>query len=151
MITAIWVSWVVLFFEKKITNTNKMSRSSKPSKPFAAQLREFGYGAAEYLRDARAIARDAGYNTMPRFSSDNVHKLEITTPEGRIRRFGRVGYGDYLLWSREEDNGNVDSGFANMKRAVFRKSHLAMSKKYNLTDKYAPNNLAIRILWPASM
>jgi hypothetical protein len=126
-----------------------MSGASKPTKAFAAQLRDFGYSAAEYLRDVRAIARDAGYKNMPRFSTDDVHKLEITAPSGEIKRFGAVGYGDYLLWLSEEQDGLVDKGFANKKRAVFRKSHLAMSKKYKLTDKYAPNNLAIKILWPA--
>ncbi len=95
------------------------------------------------------MAREAGYATAPRFSQDDTHKLEITTPEGRIKRFGRVGYGDYLLWRNEENRGGVDEGFADKKRAVFRKSHLAMSRKYGLTDRYAPNNLAIRILWPA--
>jgi hypothetical protein len=115
----------------------------------AAQLRRAGLSAAAYLLRARAAARRTGYPASARvaFADDGVHKLQVQTPQGRVRRFGRVGYGDYILWTHAERQGDVDPGYAAQKRHVFRTSHGALSRQRGITDRYAPNNLAINILW----
>jgi len=115
---------------------------------FKQQLEEAGLKPSTYLARARRVAKRMNYN--PRdltFSDNSTHKLQIRTPDGKIRRFGRVGYGDFLIWSHLEKKGVVPKGYADKKRATFRKSHIAMSKKFGITDEYAPNNLAINILW----
>ena len=102
-----------------------------------------------YLQRARAAARRTGYPASAKvsFAHDGSHKLQVETPQGRVRRFGRVGYGDYILWTHAEREGKVESGYAAQKRHVFRASHGALSRQRGITDRYAPNNLAINILW----
>lgn len=76
-----------------------------------------------------------------KLATDGVHKLEYDGV-----RFGRVGYGDFIIWKRRERQGDVPKGTADKKRSVFRKSHLAMKGKWKENPK-SPNWLAIRILW----
>ena len=113
------------------------------------QLEEIGLDPKKYLQVAREQAEDTGYENFDEleFSMNGVHKLQIPNEEGKIIRFGRVGYGDFLIWSYLEGKGEAPEGQAEKKRNVFRKSHLALSEKRNITDPYAPNNLAINILW----
>ena len=102
----------------------------------------------EYLASARRAARKHDYDARQlQFSSDATHKLEIVDPTGKLRRFGRVGYGDYVIYTHLEKEGNVDKGYANKKRNVFQKSHTAISESKGITNPYAPNNLALNILW----
>ena len=124
------------------------SGRSVPSTPLASYLRQSGISAGTYLARARTAARRTGYpSSRLSFSDDGVHKLQIETPEGRVRRFGRVGYGDFIIWTSLERAGQVAKGYANQKRHVFRTSHGALSRQRGITDRYAPNNLAINILW----
>jgi len=123
-------------------------RESGPSSALASQLRSDGMTPASYLAKARSAARRTGYPAQRlQFSDDAIHKLRIENPDGQIRRFGRVGYGDFIIWSHLERTGHVDRGYAAQKQYVFRTSHGALSKKRGITDPYAPNNLAINILW----
>jgi hypothetical protein len=125
------------------------SSQSQPSPAFAAQLRRAGLEASTYLQRARAAAGRTGYTASANvsFAPDGVHKLQVETPLGRVRRFGRVSYGDYILWTHAEREGKVAPGYAAQKRHVFRASHGALSRQRGITDQYAPNNLAINILW----
>ena len=113
------------------------------------QLKEIGLNPKKYLQVAREQAEENGYENFDEleFSMNGIHKLQIPNEEGKIIRFGRVGYGDFLIWSYLEAKGKAPEGQADKKRNVFRKSHLALSEKRNITDPYAPNNLAINILW----
>ncbi len=93
-----------------------------------------------YLTEAKRKARETGYDPDKLFvAKDGVHKLEYHSPEG-IKKFGRLGYGDHIMYSK------TDKELAEKKRNVFRKSHGAITKKYNL-GKYSPNELSINILW----
>jgi hypothetical protein len=113
---------------------------------FMRQLEKVGFSPEAYLMVARRVAEREGYDPAKLdFASNNDNKLVYDSPEGK-RYFGKAGYGDYLLWLFEERNNSVPKGFADSKRYVFRKSHSAISKKYNL-GKYSPNELAINILW----
>lgn len=106
-----------------------------------------GYGTTAYLKEARRRAKAHGYDPSKlELADDGVHKLQITTPEGKVVKFGRKGYGDHLIWSEKEAKGEVPRGTAEKKRSTFRKSHLAMKGQWR-DDKYSPNWLAIRILW----
>jgi hypothetical protein len=113
---------------------------------FIAQLQRIGFSPEAYLLVARTVAEREGYDPdRLNFAMNDNNKLKYDSPEG-VRYFGKAGYGDYILWLFEERNNNVPRGFAEKKRRVFRKSHGAMTKKYNL-GKYSPNELAINILW----
>jgi hypothetical protein len=80
------------------------------------------------------------------FSDDNIHKVMIETPEGQIRRFGRVGYNDFHIWSHLEEQKEVPSGTAQQKRERFWKSHSKMKGDWK-ADDYSPNWLSMRLLW----
>lgn len=79
-------------------------------------------------------------------ATDGVHKVELTTPTGKNVRFGRVGYGDFILWSHLEREGKVPKGYAVRKRMVFHKSHEAMKGNWK-NNPYSPNTLALLLLW----
>ncbi len=129
-----------------IQNIAAFCGSGRKSK-FHRQIEAAGLTPTEYLKTARAAARRTRYDPMALdFSNDDVHKLMITAPDGRVVRFGRVGYGDFLLWSALEAAGRAPRGKASEKRTTFRKSHMAMGGSWR-DDRYSPNWLAIRILW----
>jgi hypothetical protein len=93
-----------------------------------------------FLNDARKTAEARGYDPNKlTLSTNGIHKLSYDSPDG-IKHFGRLGYGDFLYYSRYEPT------IANRKRIVFRRSHGAISKIHKL-GKYSPNELAINILW----
>jgi len=132
--------------ELKVTPLDGGGNGSEPMPKFKAQLKEIGLSPADYLATARAIARKRGYTMTPEWSDNNKHKLQIKTPEGHIRRFGAVGYGDFLIWSWLEHEGKVPKGYANQKRRVFNVSHNKIKGDWK-DDKYSPNQLALKILW----
>jgi hypothetical protein len=110
-------------------------------------LISIGYTPVTYLKDARKTAKKNGYDSKSIFiSDDSVHKLMMHTPYG-IKRFGRVGYGDFLIWKFLEKQQKVPKLTSIIKRNRFHKSHEALAEKYNITDKFAPNTLALNILW----
>lgn len=117
------------------------------SRRFAKDLKEAGFTPDAYLQQVRDVAEEKGYSPDDiMFSDDNEHKLMIATPDDKIIRFGRVGYGDYIIWSKLESNGEVRKGYADMKRRVFTKSHSAIKGNWK-SDKFSPNNLALKLLW----
>ena len=117
------------------------------AKPFTAQLKEGKYSPGIYLRAVKSKAKKAGYDPEAvKFAEDGTHKLEIQTPDGRTVKFGRVGYGDFLIWTHKERRGEAPEGIAKMKRKVFHLSHSAIKGDWK-DDKFSPNNLALALLW----
>jgi hypothetical protein len=113
---------------------------------FQNQLKKIGMAPDDYMSMAKHLAKQRGYDpTKVHFSVDGDHKLVYDSPEG-IRRFGKVGYGDFIIWTWLEKKGEVPKGTAKKKQDTFHKSHRAMSKKYALT-KYDENELALNINW----
>jgi len=113
---------------------------------FHKQLAEAGLTHESYMKAVKKLAKASGYDPKKvEMSDDGKHKLVYHSPEG-LKRFGRVGYGDYIIWSAKEKKGDVKKGYADMKRNTFRKSHGAMSKLHNL-GKFSPNELSINLLW----
>jgi hypothetical protein len=113
---------------------------------FIKQLENIKYPIDKYINDAKKVALKEGYDPEKlSYADNNDNKLKYDSPDG-LKYFGKVGYGDFLIWSFKEKKGIVKKGYAKMKRNVFRKSHGAITKMYNL-NKFSPNELAIKILW----
>lgn len=132
---------VQLYSHHALDNFEGGSRQS-----FGKQLDTVGLSPSKYIQIARRKAKKAGYSPQHlSFANDGVHKLALQV-DGREVKFGRVGYGDHLIWSHLESEGRAPKGTAESKRKRFVKSHSAMEGSWK-EDKYSPNNLAIRILW----
>ena len=116
----------------------KSAVSPTPSNPLSRE---------EYLSRAREKAKSEGYPyKLLGYADDGKHKLQIPNADGKIIRFGRVGYGDFLIWSALEASGKVEKGFAEDKRRVFHNSHNKIKGRWR-SDLFSPNNLALKILW----
>lgn len=126
---------------------NRGGAKQQPQLAFKRQLEDIGISPADYLKKARTAARRNGYDASALTFSDNKdHKLQMTTPDGSIVRFGRVGYNDFHLWSYLEKNKRSPKGLAKQKRDVFQKSHSNLKGNWEKND-YSPNWLALRVLW----
>ena len=98
-----------------------------------------GMSEAAYMKKAKSKAKKAGYDPKKlSMCSDGVHKLDYDGV-----KFGRVGYGDHILYSFLEKSGEAPKGTASKKRKVFRASHSAMKD----SGKGSANQLALAILW----
>jgi hypothetical protein len=99
-----------------------------------------------WLKVVKQIAKRAGYDPASIREANGGKKLLITTPEGKDVSFGASGMGDYIIYSLLEKQGKVPDGTAERHR----KSYLSRATKIKgnwKSNKYSPNNLAIRILW----
>jgi len=120
---------------------------AKPHTKFVKQLRNVGIEPSLYLKEAQRKAKKAGlpYKVLG-FADDGVHKLSIPNADGRMIRFGRVGYGDHLIWSHLEQQRIAPLGTADAKRNTFQKSHSAIKGDWK-KDPFSPNSLALSVLW----
>jgi hypothetical protein len=120
---------------------------ARPHAAFAKQLREIGIKPMDYIAAVRMLAKDTGYNPADvSFADTAEHKIAIKRPDGGITRAGRVGYGDFIIWSYLEAHKKAPAGAADKKRATFRKSHNAIKGAWK-ADKFSPNNIALHLLW----
>jgi len=118
-----------------------------PHSKFATQLKEAGISPDEYLKAAQKAAAEHDYPAnMLGFADDGVHKLAIPDDEGRIVKFGRVGYGDFILYQVLEKAQKVPRGTADSKQRRFHNSHKALPGDWE-KNPFSPNNLALKILW----
>jgi len=123
------------------------AKDCKCASKFKAQLESDGYSCEKYLADARRRASSAGYDpSQLEFANDKFHKLAYYAPDGSVRKFGRVEYGDFLIYSHLEHMKKVAKGYALTKQRTFQNSHQKIKGKWR-SDKYSPNNLALNILW----
>lgn len=120
---------------------------AKAHSKFEKQLRKVGIEPSLYLKEAQRRAKDAGlpYKVLG-FADDGEHKLSIPNADGRMIKFGRVGYGDHLIWSHLEKAQKVPMGTADAKRNTFQKSHSAIKGDWK-KDPFSANNLALKVLW----
>ena len=118
-----------------------------PTGEFEKQLREIGLDPSLYLKEAQRRAKKVGlpYKLIG-FAEDHIHKLAIPDERGRMVRFGRIGYGDHIIWSHLELKKKVSKGFAEQKQRVFRNSHSQMKGAWK-KDAFSPNNLSLNVLW----
>lgn len=125
------------------SNVTRRIRGSGSMDKFHKQLASVGLDHDTYMKAVKVLAKRNGYDPKKvEMSDDGVHKLVYNSPEG-LKRFGRVGYGDFIIWTQQEINGKVPKGFADQKRYVFRSSH----GKIEDSGKYSPNQLSINLLW----
>ena len=114
---------------------------------FKEQLMKIGITPQYYLKQAQKKAKKAGYDPkMLGFSLDGKHKLAIPDNEGRMARFGRVGYGDHIIYSWLEAHRKEPKGTAEKHRHVFQKSHSKIKGDWK-SKPFSPNNLALKVLW----
>ena len=112
---------------------------------FAAQLKRAGISPSAYLKEVKRRAKKHQYPKVE-FATDGDHKLIATDKDGKVTSFGKVGYGDHIIYSHLEAAGKVPAGTAAMKQSVFHKSHSKIKGDWK-KDAYSANNLALRILW----
>ena len=116
----------------------KSAVSPTPSNPLSRE---------EYLSRVREKAKSEGYPyKLLGYADDDKHKFQIPNQEGKIIRFGRKGYGDFLIWSALEASGKVAKGYALGKRRDLHNSHNKIKGHWR-SDLFSPNNLALKILW----
>jgi len=120
-------------------------RGNLRPKSFADQLRQMGVSEEHYLKEATKTAKAHKY-PAPALSSDGRYKLELQDENGKIVRFGRTGYGDYILYTILEARGKVPKGTAKKKQNVFHRSHTKIRGDWK-ANPFSPNNLALRVLW----
>jgi len=114
---------------------------------FRKQLMEVGISPEDYLEEVKKSARRNGYDTKTiAFSDNRTHKIRMERPDGKIIRFGRVGYNDFHIWSHLERNNQVSKGTAKGKQDRFLKSHSKIKGNWK-EDKYSPNWLSMNLLW----
>ena len=120
---------------------------ARPSTKFDKQLRKAGIEPSSYLKEAQRRAKNAGlpYKVLG-FADDGDHKLAIPNADGKMIKFGKVGYGDHLIWSHLEKAQKVPLGTADAKRNTFQKSHSKIKGDWK-SDPFSPNNLALKVLW----
>lgn len=119
----------------------------RPHPAFSKQLKEVGIKPTEYLAAVRSLAVKAGYDPKDvMFADTDEHKIAIKRPDGGVTRAGRVGYGDFILWSYLEAHKKAEPGTAAKKRATFHASHSKIKGDWK-ADKYSPNNIALKLLW----
>jgi hypothetical protein len=119
-----------------------------PIRPrFRKQLKKVGISPEDYLAVARDRAEEAGYDPRAlEFSTEDENKLQIYDDEGKVHRFGAVGYNDFILWSTLEALGKTPEGQALKKQNVFWRSHTKIRGDWK-DDRFSPNMLALKILW----
>lgn len=112
------------------------------------QLSEAGLNPDSYLELARKKAKNHGYDPKRLNLSDKgkSHKLMYMTEDGKKVHFGRVGYGDFIIWSGLERSGKVPKGTADKKRRTFQASHSKIKGDWR-SNPHSANNLALSILW----
>ena len=116
------------------------------STKFFEELKKMDIDIDQYLKQIKANAKKNKYDPkLIDWAYDDVHKLKYFSPEG-VKKFGRVGYKDFLIYKQLEKLGKVEKGTAEKMKKRFHKSHEAISKK-NKLSVYSPNELALNVLW----
>lgn len=112
-----------------------------------SQLKKLKVPKTKYLGAIRSAGSSKGYDPKKiQLSDDGEHKIMVVDEEGKKHYAGRVGYGDFHIWSVLESKKDVPTGYASQKQ----KDYLARATKIKgdwKKDKYSPNSLAIALLW----
>lgn len=117
------------------------------SNVFKRQLKQIGMTPEKYLEIAKEIAEEEGYNPNNlEFANDDEHKLMMYDNEGKVHKFGKVSFDDYITWSKKEAIGLAPRGYAEQKRRIFIRSHSKLPGDWK-HNKFSPNNLALRLIW----
>lgn len=100
-----------------------------------------------YLKEAKKRAKQNGYNAKDLYlADDKKHKLMIKDTNNKFHYFGRIGYGDFLLYRKLEKEGKVPIGTAEIMRNRYHKSHSKIKGDW-IKNKFSPNMLSLMINW----
>lgn len=114
---------------------------------FKTQLEKAGIEPSLYLKEAQRRAKEAGYpHRLLGYASDGSHKLAIPDANGRVIAFGKVKYGDHIIYEHMEKHNRVPKGTAQKKQNTFQKSHSKIKGDWK-NNPFSPNALALKILW----
>jgi hypothetical protein len=114
---------------------------------FKTQLEKAGIEPSLYLKEAQRRAKEAGYPyRLLGYASDGSHKLAIPDANGRVIAFGKVKYGDHIIYEHMEKHNRVPKGTAQKKQNTFQKSHSKIKGDWK-NNPFSPNALALKILW----
>lgn len=121
--------------------------ATRSNPKFDRQLKKAGLDTSSYLEEARRKAKEHHYpHKLLGYATDGIHKLAIPDENGRVVSFGRIGYGDHLIYSNMEKAGSVASGTAEKKQNTFHKSHTKIKGDWK-KNPFSANMLALKILW----
>jgi hypothetical protein len=113
----------------------------------ASQLKMLKIPMAKYLSTIREAGEREGYDPKTiTLAKDGEHKIAVKAPDGTVRYAGRVGYGDFHIYSILENKGEVAKGTATEKQKSYRSRATKIKGDWK-SDKYSPNSLAIALLW----
>jgi hypothetical protein len=108
---------------------------------FVKQLESLNITPAQYMKQAKQRAKNAGLNPSKlKFSDKRDKKLDYDGVH-----FGAYGYKDYIIYSIQEKRGDVEKGTAREKRNRYQVSHQAI--KGNWKNTLSPNALSLKINW----
>jgi hypothetical protein len=125
----------------------KAETATRGNPKLERQLAKAGLDTSSYLEEARRRAKIHHYPyKLLGFATDGIHKLAIPDENGRVVSFGRIGYGDHLIYSQMEKAGSVASGMADKKQNTFHKSHTKIKGDWK-KNPFSANMLALKILW----
>jgi hypothetical protein len=97
----------------------------------------------DYLKEIRKKADAQGYNWRSlRFADDNQHKMQITTPDNKIVKFGASEYNDFIIYGLMVLQKRMSLIDAMKHRENF---HKRMKKTDD--DMYTAKNLSKNLLW----
>jgi len=109
-------------------------------------LKDAGLTPQTYLAKVKQNAKGKGIDTSKLFlANDGVHKL-MYKDDNRTSKFGRTGYGDFIIYSELERLKKVPAGHSLQKRNTFHSSHEKIKGDWR-SDPLSPNNLALKVLW----
>ena len=127
-----------------------MGKCGKGMVKFHKQLEKVGLNHDKYMKQVKRLAKDTGYDpSKVHMSEDEDHKCVYHSPDGDVY-FGKVGYGDFIIYSWLEQQGEEEDGFAEMKRNAYLSRATKIKGDWK-DNKYSPNNLAINLLWAGNI
>ena len=113
---------------------------------FQEKLNDMGLKPTVYLKKAKQMAENTGYDpSKVMFCNTGKNKLMYESPDGLVH-FGNPDYPDYIIYSFLEHINEVDEGYADKRRELYRKRATNIKGNWK-KNKYSANNLAINILW----
>jgi hypothetical protein len=113
-------------------------------------LRKNGINPNMYLSIVRSLATKYGLVperlNFPDMKSNS--KLMYETDDKRKVFFGRIPYGDFIIWTIREVLNKVPEGYALEKRRGYLKRARGIEEhRETKGDEFSPNQLAMKILW----
>jgi hypothetical protein len=114
-----------------------------------AYLTKIGISPKMYLEIVRRIGESYGLDPDKLYFPEvpSKSKLAYQKPDGGIVYFGRIPYGDFIIWTIREILGKVPEGYALEKRDGYLKRARGIERHRETRPEFSPNQMAIKVLW----